>query len=143
VGDLMKFRKFGFVRDVPVAETEEREELPNQAQKINEPHLEYPPHSTENKAPLIKSNVTTDEINFISRVRTHYSDRNHHQITDADIIRFLVGQKCHHENALEKIGKNLEWKISYSIRNIHEEDFSVLSKSAKLYFSGGFDLVLL
>jgi hypothetical protein len=90
-------------------------------------------------APLQTKFLVKEHQSFITHVRTHYSDRNHEQISDVDIVRFLVGQKMHEVNALEKIGKNLEWKIDYSIDGICEEDFLSLSRSAKLYFSGGFD----
>jgi hypothetical protein len=83
---------------------------------------------------------TKEQTEFIASVRTHYTDRNHSQISDGDIVKFLLGQKGSEANALQKIGENLEWKLTYSLAGICNEDFSALSRSGKLYFSGGFDL---
>ncbi|KAL3899056.1 MAG: hypothetical protein SGCHY_002315 [Lobulomycetales sp.] len=85
------------------------------------------------------TSFSSEELDFIRSVRKEFAERNHHHISDDDIVKFLVGHKHKQSTALEMIDKNLSWKLEYGLDTICHEDFSTLASSAKLYFSGGYD----
>ncbi|KAJ3333574.1 Motile sperm domain-containing protein 2 [Blyttiomyces sp. JEL0837] len=107
-------------------------------------HLNVGPQDNSDAASIASiqsfSNTKIQEDEFQSFIRAA-KDRCHrhpmfYTITDDELKRFLLYQKGNAQAAMKSVMGTLDWKMSYRIDTILEEDFSDMDRCGKLRWCG-------